>query len=95
MIEATLYKRPYGATETITINAIAQEDAEWFTSNGISLSLEDCGDFFAVFAKVGENEDGDPIEITEVAEAGESCESTLSRLRAECESFILQLGALE
>lgn len=91
-IAVTLYKRPNGASETITVANIRDEDAEWFKANNANLSMEDIGGQMAVYADVGltidNDPDEDPAEAIELSR-GRSAEDTFSALRKQCEEMLL------
>lgn len=62
-IQFTLFKRPNGASEEITMTKIDDEDAQWFTDNNVTISGEDCGSFFCFWFDYGaKDEDGEPDE---------------------------------
>ena len=81
----TLYKRPDGRTQEIDIKNVLPDDEAFFDHHGISISIEDVGGMFAVYADIGQtDEDGEPIELLELSQ-GRSWEETLSALRKLCE----------
>lgn len=83
----TLYKRPNGRTQEIDIKNVLPDDEAYFTRHKTSISMEDVGGEFAIYADTGrEDEDGEPIEVIEFSQ-GRSCEETLSALRKQCEDF--------
>lgn len=82
---ATLYKRPDGRTQEIDIKNVLPDDEAYFTRHNISISMEDVGGMFAIYADIGQMDaDGEPIELIELSQ-GRSCEDTLSALRKLCE----------
>lgn len=91
-IAVTLYKRPNGASETITVANIRDEDAEWFKANDTKLSMEDIGGQIAIYADVGlkinNDPEEDPAEAIELS-CGRSCEDTFSALRKQCEEMLI------
>tara|TARA_R110000803_G_scaffold43473_1_gene92717 strand:+ start:47 stop:328 length:282 start_codon:yes stop_codon:yes gene_type:complete len=81
MLSATLFKRPNGASEEITITEIDAVTASFFKSNNVSVSLEDTGTDFVVWADAGlKLDDGTPDEIT-VTASGRDCWETMAELR--------------
>lgn len=81
----TFYKRPDGRTQEIDIKNVLPDDEAFFDLHNISISMEDVGGMFAVYAGIGRmGEDGEPIELIELSQ-GRSCEDTLSALRKLCE----------
>ena len=87
-MKVTFYKAPNGILETIDITKVYPEDEVFFLENGITISMEDVGGEFVVYADTGyENEDGDPEEFIEIAQ-GRKCEDTLKALRIYCEEFL-------
>lgn len=84
MIDVTFYLRPDGRTEVHEITRVRAEDAEFFKTHGVAISMEDIGGEFAVYADVGmTTEDGEPDELIELS-GTRSCEDTLSALRQQC-----------
>lgn len=87
-MKATYYKAPNGHKETIDITKVYPEDEVFFVENNITISMEELGGDFVVYADTGrENEDGDPEEFIEIA-CGRSCEDVLKSLRVLCEEFL-------
>ena|GEM_PF-1859648 len=85
-MEVTIYKRPHGRTEVISITNVCPDDAAYFKQQRIRISIEDVGGMFAIYADTGiKNADGEPDELIEMSK-GRSCEDTLSALRKLCES---------
>ena len=81
----TLYKQPDGRTQEIDIKNVLPDDEAFFDHHNISISMEDVGGMFAIYADIGQtDEDGKPIELIELSQ-GRSCEETLSALRKLCE----------
>ena len=90
-MKVTFYKAPHGKQETIEIVHVYEEDEKFFVKNGITISMEQLGGDFVVYADTGlENEDGDPEEFIEIAQ-GRSCEDVLKALRIYCEEFLRSL----
>lgn len=91
-IEATLYKKPNGTTQEITVRNIYPEDEAWFKANGAIISMEDHAGNFVVYADVGlTHSEGDPYEAIEFS-SGRSCEDTMQALRAQCERMLIEAG---
>ena len=90
-MKVTFYKSPNGHKEILNITKINKEDEEFFIANGVTISMEELGGDFVVYADTGlENEDGDPEEFIEIAQ-GRSCEDVLKALRICCEEFLKSL----
>ena len=92
---ATVYKRPNGRREEITVRNIYHDDAQWFGLNGVVLGLEDCGSFYAIYLEHDDYfaEDGEsPGTYTYVVKRNESCQDALHKARME---FQILLGAVE
>lgn len=84
----TLYKQPHGRTEEIDIRNVYPDDAEFFKTHDIKISMEDIGGMFAIYADTGaKTEDGEPDELIELSQ-GRSCEESLNALRQQCEQVI-------
>jgi hypothetical protein len=80
-----IFKRPDGRQEVIDCKHVHDEDAAWFQSNNVSISMEDIGGMFAVYAGIGKvDEDGEPDELIEIS-GTRDCFETLSALRKQCE----------
>lgn len=87
-MEVTFYKPPHGDEVIMDVKHVNPEDEKFFIDNDISISMEELGGDFVVYADTGyENEDGDPEEFIEIAQ-GRSCEDTLKALRVVCEEFL-------
>jgi hypothetical protein len=84
MMDVTVYKRPDGRTEVVTITKVHADDAKWFKDNRVAVSMEDIGGDYAIYADTGKELDGEPDEFIEIAN-GRSCEETLKSLRKQCE----------
>ena len=81
----TLYKRPNGRTQEIDIRNVLPDDEAFFGHHNISISMEEVGGMFAIYADIGQtDEDGEPIELIELSQ-DRTCEETLSALRKLCE----------
>lgn len=81
-IQATAFLRPNGRREEITVANISDDDAYFFNTRGIKVSLEeDSLGGQVVYADYGAlDEDGQPEEII-VFSRGRSCEDTMAELR--------------
>lgn len=87
-MKVTLYKKPNGAKEAINVTKVYLADAAWFERHNASLSMEETGGTFVVYADVGlEDDDGEPMEAIELAN-GRSCEDTFQALRTQCEEML-------
>jgi len=87
-MKANFYKAPNGQKENMQITNIYPEDEEFFTKYDITISMEELGDQYVVYADTGyENEDGYPEEFIALAE-GRNCEDVLKELRELCENFL-------
>lgn len=90
-MKVTYYKAPNGYKEILNIGNINKEDEDFFSENGVKISMEELAGDFVVYADTGlENEDGDPEEFIEIAQ-GRSCEDVLKALRICCEAFLRSL----
>jgi hypothetical protein len=80
----TIYARPNGRASEHFITNVDREDADWFRSNNVAVSLEDCGQFFAAYADCGLTEDDGetPREITVTGSQSDGCNALLSKLRS-------------
>jgi hypothetical protein len=83
-MNVTFYLRPDGRAVVETIEHIRPEDAEWFETHNVKVSMEDIGGQFAVYADIGREVDGEPDEVL-VLSGKMNCEDTMSQLRKECE----------
>lgn len=87
-MKVTLYKKPNGAKEVVNVTKVYPTDAAWFEVHGASVSMEETGGTFVVYADVGlEDDDGEPMEAIELAN-GRSCEDTFQALRIQCEEML-------
>lgn len=88
-MNVTFFLRPDGRQETHRITNITDADAHWFETNDVSVSMEDCGEFFTFYAdcglRVNDDPDEDPDEQIIITGPHEKCEDAMSRLRAVCE----------
>lgn len=90
-MKVTFYKSPNGHKEILNITKINKEDEEFFIANGVTISMEEIGGDFVIYADTGlENEDGDSEEFIEIAQ-GRRCEDVLKALRIYCEDFLRSL----
>ena len=90
-MNVTFYLRPDGRAREMNIRNVRDEDAAWFESNGVCISMEELHDStYAIYADVGLYEDDGetPQEIIHVTGPGETCEDALSKLRGMCEVMI-------
>lgn len=87
-MEVTIYSQPHGRTQVVDIPNVLPDDAAYFQRNNISISMEEVGGTFAIYADYGKRtDDGEPDELIEIS-SGRSCEETLHALRLECEATI-------
>ena len=90
-MNVTFYLRPDGRTREMDIANVRDEDAAWFESNDVCISMEELTDStYVIYADVGLYEDDGetPREIIHVTRPGETCEDALSKLRGMCEGAI-------
>lgn len=83
---AKVFVRPNGDIIDIVVSNIYAKDAVWFEAQGVSISLEDCGAFNAIYAshpKLWNDDDSEPDEIVYIVPHGEACEDSLSAVRQE------------
>ena len=86
----TIYTRPEGNHSVVDITHARQQDAEWFEKNNVSVSMEDTGSDFILYADIGmKNVDGEPEEIIIFA-GQDDCYDAMTRLREECEAVMLE-----
>ena len=89
-MKVTFYCKPDGRQVVEEITRLHPEDEKFFEDNGISISMEDIGDMFAVYADLGiEDDDGEPVELLELSQS-RSCEDTLKALHIQCEEFFIE-----
>lgn len=84
----TVYIPPNGKEQEVPLQKIYSEDEKYFQGNNIKLSIETLrtGDF-ALYAEVGKDEEGEPIEFIEL-DCGRECEDVLKSLRGDCERYL-------
>lgn len=82
MLPVTIYHRPNGRQEEIICREVEDDDAQWFKTRSVKVSMESDGrDGYIVYADYGAvDEDGEPVEII-VLSAGRDCRKTLTELR--------------
>lgn len=87
----TLYKRPNGAQEEIICRFISEDDANWFKTRSVKVSMESDGrDNHILYADYGGvDEEGEPEEIV-VFSAGRDCEPCMKELRERTERAMLK-----
>lgn len=78
----TIYHRPNGRAEEIICREIDDDDAQWFKTRNVKVSMESDGrDGYIIYADYGAvDEGGEPDEIV-VLSLGRSCRKTLTELR--------------
>lgn len=87
-LTATVYTLPNGAKSTITVTKINPDDAAWFKAHEVDISMEQLRDGeFAIYGGLDEDEDGEPIEMIELAK-GRSAEETFAALRKQCQDYL-------
>jgi len=81
-LKATVFMRPNGRQEETIIKDISEDDANFFITRSVKISMEDSPGFGpTVYADYGAvTEDGEPDEII-VFSCGRSCEATMAELR--------------
>lgn len=89
-MRVTYYRSPNGRQIEIDMANIYPEDEEWFQANQIDVSLEELSEgSIAVYGKVGETEQGEPIEAI-VLDLGRTCEETMKQLRHQCTQLMAE-----
>lgn len=81
-LPVTIYHRPNGRAEEIICREIDDDDAQWFKTRSVKVSMESDGrDGYILYADYGAvDEEGEPDEIV-VLSLGRSCRKTLAKLR--------------
>lgn len=90
-MNVTFYTRPNGNSIDYDITNVRDEDACWFESNDVTISMEEIDPgIFAIYADLGLlEEDGEtPRELIHVTSLNESCEDALNAVRAMCEEAL-------
>jgi len=87
-MKVTLYKLPDGIREEIDIKNVLPEDEEYFTRNGIHISMESIGQEFVVYADIGGADPESEMDEVLVLSKGRSCEETLAELVDQCRLVI-------
>jgi hypothetical protein len=79
----TIYHRPDGHAAEHFIRNVNDDDAQWFVANGVKVSLEDCGAFFAAYADCGllEDDKETPRDIVVIGSHGDRFNALLAKLR--------------
>jgi len=52
-MKVTFYKAPNGHKEILNITKINKEDEEFFIANGVTISMEELGGDFVIYADTG------------------------------------------
>lgn len=80
-IQATVFVPPNGRQETIMVQEINDDDANWFIGHNVKLSMEQLQTgVFVLYADYGaKTEDGDPDEIIVLGTKG--CREMMTELR--------------
>lgn len=89
-ITATVYKLPDGRKETIIVRNIHSDDADWFESNNIKISMEELqSGEIVVYGEMPffDQDTDEPMEFLELAQ-GRSCEETFASLRKDCQEYL-------
>lgn len=90
-MNVTFYTRPNGHSIDHDITNVRDEDAIWFESNDVAISMEeiDTG-VFVIYADVGllEDDGETPMELIHITSLNESCEDALSTVRSMCEEAL-------
>lgn len=81
-LPVTVYHRPDGRPEEILCREVNDDDAQWFKTRSVKVSMESDGrDGYIVYADYGAvDEENEPDEII-VFSKGRSCRETLTELR--------------
>lgn len=90
-LHITIYTRPRGDKEVIVCRNIYDDDADFFRTRSINVSMEADGNSgYIVYADYGaRTEDGEPNEMI-VMSNGRSCEDTLAELRQLTERAMVE-----
>lgn len=87
-LEVTLYIRPHGRKQLMTIGDIYKDDAEWLQANNIKVGMEDCGLIgFALYFNTGREVDGEPEELTILA-GDRTCRDTIKEGVEKCKQLL-------
>lgn len=84
-LTVTNYVRPDGRAQELFITKINREQVDFFTSNKISVSMEDCGVCFAIYAAPPHMDEDEPTELTYLVDQDETCYIAMERLQKLCE----------
>lgn len=90
-MNVTFYTRPNGNAIDHDITNVRDEDAQWFESNHVTISMEEIDPgIFAIYADVGllEDDGETPMELIHITSLNESCEDALNTVRTMCEEAI-------
>ena len=84
----TIFERPDGRQNLIEIANVYPEDATWFETNSVEVSMEEIHEGrYAIYGDIGMRaDDGTPIEIIYLTKTGETCQDALRELRTMCEN---------
>ena len=83
----TLYQRPDGRKSEYEMEHITPEDEAWYRENNIIVSMEEIApNVITIFTEYGETE-GEPDEITYIVPTKESCEVSITKVRARIEAL--------
>lgn len=90
MLNVILYKLPNGARDIITIRNIMEDDADFFKSNKLCVSMEELRDgTFVLYSTTNKDDDeGDDNEEIYIVPGGESCEDAFHNLRIKVEKYL-------
>ncbi len=80
----TIFHHPNARRVEINLTDIYHEDEAYFRDNGVTISLEDIGGMYALYAFCKGMEDEDELVVLS---QGRSCKETLKELRKECENY--------
>lgn len=89
-MKATVYIKPHGHNEEITVRNVRPEDAAWFEQHNIKISMEEdiLPGHMILYADIGRtDEEGEPDEVI-MFSRGAACIEALAELRRECEKAL-------
>lgn len=90
-LTVTVFERPNGARNEVVIQNIRPEDANFFISNNLDVSMEELttGEYviYSTYPCEDSDED-DPAEVTYVVPYGMSCEDAMHELRKIVQGYL-------
>ena len=81
---ATVFHPPNARQTEIDLKNVYPEDEAFFQENNVSISLEDIGGMFVIYALCEGMEEEDELLVLS---HGRSCQETLKELRVECVKY--------